>query len=102
MITKTLDELHAEIVQWADERNLLEYDNRKSQALKVAEEAGELCGGVVKGNRDDVYDAIGDVFVTIVILCEQYDYNFNGIVENVTDTIKKRTGKTIGGAFIKD
>ena len=45
------------------------------QRLKLWEEFGELNAAVARDNRDDVVDAIGDMCVVMIILCQQLNYN---------------------------
>lgn len=44
---------------------------------------------------------MGDIFVTLIILCEQIDIDPVKCLEMAYKKISKRTGKTINGQFIK-
>ena len=52
--------------------------------------------------RDKFVMEIGDIFVTLIILCQQEGINFTEALERAYDKISKRKGKTIDGQFVKD
>lgn len=45
---------------------------------------------------------MGDVFVTLIILCEQLDIDPVTCLDMTYDKIKDRKGKTINGQFVKE
>jgi NTP pyrophosphatase (non-canonical NTP hydrolase) len=96
------EQLKENVVQWADDKGLLEYENAPKQMLKVVEELGELCGAIAKGKRAEEIDAFGDVLVTLIILAEQRNVSLVNALEVAYDEIKGRTGKKVDGVFIKD
>lgn len=76
---KTLEKLKKLIIEWANERDLLHKENAPKQRLKLIEECGELANAILKDDIDGQKDAIGDIFVVLIILSEQlgcYDYDF--------------------------
>jgi NTP pyrophosphatase (non-canonical NTP hydrolase) len=90
------------IIEWANQRGLLKPENVNKQFLKLAEEVGELASAIAKGDGDAQVDAIGDIQVVLIILSNQLGYNAEACLECAYGTIKNRTGKTVGGVFIKD
>ncbi len=89
------------IEQWAFERDLHNADPNK-QILKIGEEYGELCEFVTKNRGIEVArDAIGDMYVVLVILCMQLDLDIEECIEVAYQEIKNRKGKMIKGAFVK-
>lgn len=96
------EKLEEQVLAWAGERNLLNKDNIKIQALKMVSEVGELCDGIVKGNEDEVIDGLGDVLVTLIILAKQMELNPVLCLNVAYQEIKNRKGKTIDGAFVKN
>lgn len=62
------------VEKWSIERKLNVADPNM-QRLKLWEEFGELNAAVARDNRDDVVDAIGDICVVMIILCQQLNYN---------------------------
>lgn len=62
------------VEKWSIERKLNIADPNM-QRLKLWEEFGELNAAVARDNRDDVVDAIDDMCVVMIILCQQLNYN---------------------------
>lgn len=69
-----MNELIELVEKWSIERKLNVADPNM-QRLKLWEEFGELNAAVARDNRDDVVDAIGDMCVVMIILCQQLNYN---------------------------
>lgn len=63
----SLKELIKLIEQWAIDRGLDKNGTVEGQLIKTAEEVAELIIAISKSNVKDIKDAIGDVFVTLVI-----------------------------------
>ena len=80
---KTLQELQPLILEWANDKDLLKFENTPKQRLKLLEEVGETAGAILKNNHEGVKDGIGDIFVVMVILSEQLSeeilFNMNGV-----------------------
>lgn len=148
---------------WADDRGITTNGKPYTQALKLYEEFGELCSGVLKNKPEDIKDAVGDVIVVLInlnainmiqlelgietyesetitndakiclgsisyfcnailysedvnrtalastniinfldLICENYDFTISECLTTAWNVIKDRTGKTVGGNFIKD
>jgi NTP pyrophosphatase (non-canonical NTP hydrolase) len=63
------------IRQWADEKGILSKGDVKTQMVKLVEEMGELGKSIMKNDRDEFIDAIGDcvvVLTNIAALGEKY------------------------------
>lgn len=71
---KKLEELQPLILEWARERNILFPENAPKQRLKLIEECGELASAILKNDIKLQKDAIGDIFVVLVILAEQIGF----------------------------
>lgn len=99
---RSFDELIDMVGSWAVNKGLVSESNSTRQMLKVMEEVGEVAGALAKNNRDDLVDAIGDSFVTLIILCKQMSIDPDYALGVAYDVIKNRTGKTENGVFIKD
>ena len=63
----TIQELIKLIEQWARDRGIDKKGTVEGQLIKTAEEVAELIIAISKNNVKDIKDAIGDVFVTLVI-----------------------------------
>ena len=91
------------VLQWGEERGIVgpNGDARK-QLLKCVSELGELCDAEIKGDAAGVVDGVGDVLVTLILYCAQKDIDLVTCLRSAYDEIKNRTGKTVGGVFIKN
>lgn len=90
------------IIDWAKERDLIKEENASKQIIKLQEEVGELAGAYLKRNDLEIYDAIGDIQVVLIILCEQLDIDIERALESAYNVIKNRKGKTVNGTFVKN
>ena len=90
------------IKKWAEKRKLLDYGTPLSQALKTKEEAEELVEAIRKGNLNEIKDGIGDVFVTLIVLCSILKLKLEDCVAYAYNQIKDRKGKIINGQFVKE
>ena len=97
---KDLNKLTSAIELWSVERNLHTQDH-KMQTLKVGEEVGELFKAIVKNDEAQIIDAVGDTYVTLVILCQQLGIELSDCVNAAYGEIKDRKGKLVDGTFIK-
>jgi NTP pyrophosphatase (non-canonical NTP hydrolase) len=98
---KGLDALTSKIETWAIVRRLHETDPAK-QTIKLGEEFGELCQGMLKYNRDQIADSIGDMFVVMTILGMQMNLPIEKCVQDAYDEIKDRKGKMVDGVYVKE
>lgn len=99
--TPTTDELIAKIISWAKDRKI---DNPILQYAKVNEEIGEIAHELTRNHRNsmELSDALGDSFVTLIILTNILGYDVNGVISAAYEVIKDRKGKTVDGSFIKN
>lgn len=90
-----------DVIKWGRDK---EINNYQLQTCKVMEELGELCSELTRGrtNSDAVVDALGDVYVTIIILSDILGYDIRECLEVAWEQIKDRKGETIDGSFVKD
>ena len=100
--TPTMDELSYMVHEWAKDKDILSYENRNKQMLKVMEEIGETASALAKRDTDAIKDGIGDSMVTLIILAYQSGWDPKDCLQAAWDEIKHRTGKTQNGVFIKD
>ena len=90
------------IREWAEERGLYEHGDRKTQAIKLVEEVGEICRAILKDNDSDVEDGIGDAVVVLTNLAELQGTTIEACIERAYNEIKDRTGHMNNGTFKKD
>jgi NTP pyrophosphatase (non-canonical NTP hydrolase) len=90
------------IREWADKRGLYAKGDSKTQLIKLYEEAGELSQAILKNDRNNIIDAIGDCIVVLTNLARINDLNVEDCIRAAYDEISSRTGKMINGTFVKD
>jgi NTP pyrophosphatase (non-canonical NTP hydrolase) len=90
------------IRDWAEYRGIYAEGDPKTQYIKLMEEAGELGRAILKQNKEEQKDAIGDMVVVLTNLAELLDMPIEECVESAWNVISKRTGKMINGTFVKD
>ena len=118
----TFDNLRNKVLDWGRSKDLLHYENSEKQFLKFMEEVLEFRdewllytheynkSGYIEGNNHlavgkHLYDMkmeMGDIFVTLIILCAQLDIYPVDCLTMAYEKIKDRKGKTINGVFIKE
>lgn len=113
-------ELQEKVLGWADDHDLLHEENSEKQFLKFIEEVFEFKTEMdFNGNEFIIYligkgvrfipDTLtrmklemGDIFVTLIILCKQLGIEPQECLELAYEKIKDRQGKTINGTFVKE
>ena len=90
------------IREWAAERGIYKKGDPKTQYLKLQEEAGELAKALLKNDRPEIEDAIGDCVVVLVNLAELCGMSLEDCVESAYNEIKNRKGKMENGTFKKE
>lgn len=84
-----LKDLIEKVEAWAEERNLLKFENASKQYLKFLEETGELSRAILKNDVPEIVDASGDFCVCVIILAKQlgvkletkmYDEEVDGVI----------------------
>lgn len=107
------------VLEWADEKDLLHEENAEKQFMKFIEEVfkfkremqnlidymeycKETTKKLPKNAAKNMKLEMGDVFVTLIILCDQLGITPAECLELAYKKISKRKGKTINGVFIKE
>lgn len=123
MTDKTFEELEEKVLEWADSHDLLHEENADKQFMKFIEEVFEfktefdIWNLYKKFNRDENVKQdfsieeferwknlkleMGDIIVTLVVLCEDLGIDPMECLEMAYNKIKDRRGKTINGQFYK-
>lgn len=104
------EELKTKVEEWANDKDLLHSENSDKQFMKFIEEVFEFKSemeliDILGGNELNSHDMMlemGDIFVTLIILCEQLEIDPVLCLEMAYNKIKFRRGKTIDGKFIKE
>ena len=117
------EDLKDKVLCWADDKDLLYSENADRQFMKFIEEVFEFKSefDIWQLYKNFKYDEnieqdffieevkrwenlnleMGDIFVTLIILCEQIGIDPVKCLEMAYEKIKDRKGKTINGNFYK-
>lgn len=96
------NQLEALVIEWAENKGILEKATTAAQANKTMEECQELIDAIQDDNRDEISDALGDILVTIIIQAKMQNMSLVECLEGAYNVITKRTGKMVNGQFVKD
>ena len=102
--------LREKVLDWAKEKDLLHEENAEKQFMKFMEEVFEFkteldvyrLFGYVDLNFKNMKTEMGDIFVTLIILCKQLEIDPSECLYLAYNKISKRKGKTINGIFVKE
>ena len=95
-------DMFTKIRRWADERGIYDKGDSKTQYVKLMEEAGELARALLKNDKPEVIDSIGDMVVVLTNLAELSGLTIEECIESAYEVISKRKGKMINGTFVKN
>lgn len=122
--TMNFEELKTKVEEWAKDKDLLHEENAEKQFMKFIEEVFEFKSemDIWKLYKKFKYDEnieqdfsieeverwknlkleMGDIFVTLIVLCKQLGIDCVECLEMAYEKISKRKGKTVNGLFIKE
>lgn len=118
-----MQELIQKVIQWANDRNIIQGSSATKQLEKTAAELIELA--IATGKDEMLFDVknslgaptynylqekvsaeaadgIGDVLVTLIIVAEQHGLDIHDCLASAYDEIKDRKGRMVNGLFIKE
>ena len=96
-------EVEMKIVQWGEARGIVQNATAMSQAIKTLEEVTELFDAINKKDLDATKDAVGDIVVTLIMVCAVLDINLVDCLKGAYNEIKDRKGYlTKEGVFVKE
>jgi NTP pyrophosphatase (non-canonical NTP hydrolase) len=87
---------------WAKERGITDRGDLKTQYVKLQEETGELAQAILKNNKEDIIDAIGDAVVVLTNLATLAGVDIEYCIDSAYSEISNRTGSMVNGTFVKD
>jgi NTP pyrophosphatase (non-canonical NTP hydrolase) len=90
------------IREWAKKKGIYKTGDVRTQYVKLMEEAGELAQAILKNDEPEIIDAIGDMVVVLTNLAKLRGHNIEDCIYSAYNVIAKRTGKMVGGTFVKD
>lgn len=101
--------LVTQVKVWGDMKGI---DNRSSSPLmqtdKTQEELNELISALKDLERgsdealEEVIDAIGDIQVTLIMVCNLLNLSYDFCLLKAYEVISKRSGKMVDGKFVKE
>ena len=87
---------------WAKDKGIYAKGDSKTQYLKLQEEAGELARAILKRDKPEIIDAIGDIIVVLTNLAALEGLQVEDCVVSAYNVIKNRKGKMENGTFVKN
>ena len=99
--TEANEDRFDKIRSWALDRGLYDKGDAKTQFAKLMEESGELARAVLKDDRKEFVDAIGDMVVVLTNLAYLGGTNIEHCIDSAYNVIRKRKGKMVNGTFVK-
>jgi len=96
-------EIEMKVVQWGEQRKIVQNSTAAAQAIKTQEELDELIDAIQQGDREAMKDAYGDILVTLVMGCACADLDLVSCFELAYQEIKDRKGfLNKDGIFVKE
>ena len=89
------------IRDWANNKGIYKSGDSKTQYVKLMEESGELARAILKRDKPEIKDAIGDMIVVLTNLAYLEGFDVEDCITSAYDVIKNRTGKMENGTFVK-
>lgn len=100
-VTEEAPNVYDLIRQWADERGIYKTGDTKTQFIKLQEEAGELARAILKNDKLEFMDAIGDMVVVLTNLAALDGLKIEDCITSAYNVIKSRQGSMVNGTFVK-
>jgi len=101
-LDETTGNVFDDIRSWATDKGIYEKGDARTQYLKLMEESGELAEALLKNDKAEIQDAIGDMIVVLTSIAKFEDMFIEDCIKSAYDVIAKRTGKMVNGTFVKD
>jgi NTP pyrophosphatase (non-canonical NTP hydrolase) len=90
------------IRNWATDKGIYDSGDSKTQYVKLMEEAGELAQAILKKDKPEVKDAIGDMIVVLTNLAHLEGFTVEDCIDSAYNVIKSRQGSMVNGTFVKN
>lgn len=96
-------EVEMKVVQWGEARGIVQNGTAAGQAKKTLEETNELIAAIAANDMDEIKDAVGDIVVTLIMVCAVLDIDLVSCLKGAYNEIKDRKGYlTKEGIFVKE
>jgi phosphoribosyl-ATP pyrophosphohydrolase len=91
------------VLQWGMDRGIVQNGKPMGQAIKTLEEVTELLDAINRNDMTEIKDAVGDIVVTLLMVCATLDIDLTECLAGAYGQIKDRRGYlTAEGVFIKE
>lgn len=99
----TYRSLELKVLEWAQQRQILEHSTPLAQAIKTTEEVAELLKALSRGDMPATKDAYADIMITLIIGADIAGFDLVDCLAGGYEVIRHRTGHlTADGIFVKD
>ena len=89
------------IREWALNRGIYNKSDSFAQYTKLMEENGELGEALMRRDKDEIVDAIGDMVVVLTNIAHLEGFHIEDCIESSYSVISKRKGSIVNGVFVK-
>lgn len=94
--------IELDVIRWGEARGIIQNGKAIGQASKTLEETAELIDALLREDLEDTKDAVGDIMVTLTMLCAILDINLTDCYKLAYEQIKDRKGYLRpDGVFVK-
>lgn len=90
------------IRDWASARGIYDKGDHKTQYIKLLEEMGELAKAILKNDKAEFVDGIGDCVVVLTNLAKLGGENIEDCINSAYNEIANRKGEMKNGTFVKN
>jgi phosphoribosyl-ATP pyrophosphohydrolase len=92
-----------EVEVWGHARGIIQNGKPMGQAIKTSEEVNELLDAINRDDKEAIKDAVGDIFVTLLMQCAIQGFTATEALQSAYEVIKDRKGfLRPDGVFVKD
>lgn len=96
-------DIELKVLRWGEARGIVQNGKPLGQAIKTLEETTELIDAIFTDDIEAVRDAVGDIVVTLIMVCATLDLNLTDCLELAYSEIKDRKGYLRpDGVFVKE
>lgn len=98
----SLDVLEGKVLEWAEQKGILEANEPDAQLDKFEEECWEFIEACCSEDFDEIQKEGGDVIVTLIINLHLRGSSLSQALQAAYDKISKRKGTMVDGVFVKE
>ena len=100
---RTWNDIEMDVIRWSEARQIIQNSTAWAQYIKGVSEMGELGDAILKKDKAQAQDGVGDVLVCLINLCAILDLDMCTCLDAAYNEIKDRKGyMNSNGVFIKE